>query len=251
MNKKKAEQLRRDAADGLESLATILDAQGLVRDSSSLHSASGQCRDDKPFGDLSWRYSFGILEFDLSRSRFRKIRPEGAEVLRLELSGTICGKFLDDDSDDDPLHELAIGIVVRGQVKDGSVYKPLACAWHLDRDENGDGVGEFCHPAYHFQSGGQKIWEISGFDYSSHLLLESPRNAHYPLDAVLAVDYVVSHFLGNPSWQTLRQDATYQRLLHESAEKFLKPYARSVAAAWNSVGLSSTWDGRLLWPSLL
>ncbi len=122
---------------------------------------------------------------------------------------------------------------------------------YLVRDEDGGGVGEFCHPAYHFQSGGQKIWEISGFDYGSHLLLESPRNAHYPLDAVLAIDYVVSHFVGDSTWQTLRQDATYQRLLRESAQRFLKPYACSVAAAWNSVSLNSTWDGKLLWPSLL
>lgn len=251
MNKTKAKQLRRDLAGGLESLATILDAQGIVRDSGSLHAAAVQCRSDKPFGDLSWRYSFGILEFDLTQSRFRKIRPIGAEVLNLELSGTVCGRCLDDDSDDDPLHELEINIVVKGRVKDGSVPKRLTCAWHLDRDEDGGGVGEFCHPAYHFQNGGQKIWDLPAFDYGSHLLLESPRNAHYPLDAVLAVDYVVSHFVGDSVWQTLRQDATYQRLLRESAQRFLKPYACSVAAAWNSVSLSSTWDGKLLWPSLL
>ena len=238
-------------ADELRGLATALDIAGLIRDSGSLYAAAAQCQSDKPFGNLSWRYTFGILEFDLSQSDFKKIRPEGATALTLELSGTICGKCLGDDADEDPLYELGINVVIKGWVKDGKTRKPLTWAWHLDRDKNGGGVGEFCHPAYHFQGGGQKIWEMPDFDYGSFLLLESPRNAHHPLDAVLAVDYVVSHFLGDSKWQTLRQDATYRRLLDESAKRFLKPYVRSLAVVLSSTNSNSIWNGKLLWPNLL
>lgn len=250
MNKTGASQLRRSVADNLKLLARILEETGIVKDAGSLLGAANQCLTDNPYGHFSWRYDLGVLNFDLSESEFKNVRPVDTEVLRLELSGAVCGKCLDDDAEDDPFHELTLNFVIKGRIKDGNTYKSLTCAWHLDRDENGGGVGEFCHPAYHFQSGGQRVWEVPSFDHGSHLLLESPRNAHHPLDAVLAVDYVAAHFLGVSKWKALREDPTYQRLLRDSAESFLKPYARSVAAAWSSISLNSTWDAKLLWPSL-
>lgn len=120
------------------------------------------------------------------------------------------------------------------------------CAWHLDRHIEGGSSTE-AHPLFHFQHGGHAMKE-----YSEHLgrslLAPAPRMGCPPLDAILAIDFVLSNFAGS-CWNELREEATYLRLLQQSQKRFWKPYWAMLASWWNQ-GPKDNSKISALWPHL-
>ena len=84
---------------------------------------------------------------------------------------------------------LDIELLVNGELH------PLRSAWHVDTHlfagEAGDGV----HPRFHFQFGGKDFAHLDEA-IRGVLLSEAPRLACAPLDGVLAIDFVLSHYAG-------------------------------------------------------
>ncbi len=63
------------------------------------------------------------------------------------------------------------------------------------------------------------------------LLLEAPRPALAPLDGILAIDFVLSHYHGT-IWEDLRlMDPRYARLRAPSMRRYWGPYFRLLANA--------------------
>jgi hypothetical protein len=85
------------------------------------------------------------------------------------------------------------------------------------------------------------------------LLLDPPRLLHPPLDAILAVDFVLSNFMG-AKWKQLRADEHYETMITHAQELFWKPYVKSLfAAGWGSA--KERKERKLffkqLWPNLV
>jgi hypothetical protein len=245
MNKAKRRQFRRDRANELRSLARVLTHEGIIRDDGPLQHAAEECQS---LNSDEWGYSFSELIFYTDpSSSLRHIRPKGAEIDSFELNVSLKGMCLDDDDPSDPFNQLAVDIIINGISNENTSLK---CAWHLDKHQrtNDDGVSNFAHPEYHFQHGGRHVWELEQFGFQ--LLLEPPRLAHPPLDGILAVDFIISNYLGG-SWLKLLEDATYLTLVQSSQERCWKPYARATAAIWKSIELESSWSAKHIWPQIV
>lgn len=244
------ETLCKQLASDLLLLADLLIRHGVVGDTSPLMSAASSLKPFRPTTQDSsrdpkksklsntfyWRYDIDDLIFDLSADKElqRHLRPQTAVNLKLVLTVKIKALFTSDNDSADLLEDLNIGCVVEAEDSEDHQKKPRCC-WHLDRHilENsqpgGTTLGEpkVAHPLYHFQYGGRHIWDLA--DFGHHLILDPPRIAHPPLDGVLAVDFVLSNYLGS-KWLELREDTVYQRIVKSSQQLFWKPYAQRIAA---------------------
>lgn len=256
MASKNPDNFRRERATELRELAQILLKQQICRNSSPLDKAAAMCRDDKPKGKNSWGYHLNGLLFRIKTPRHTLPRKIG-DYLDVELSVSLKG-VCEEDSDDPFQDELSVSIVV--STNEVSAGRKNLCAWHLDRHilEAGDHETEEVHPLYHFQYGGKRMYGIENL--GQVLLLDPPRLLHPPLDAILAVDFVLSNFSG-AKWKKLREDGNYRNMITDAQKLFWKPYVKSLfAAGWGSA--KEREDGRgsaderkaflkQLWPNLV
>jgi hypothetical protein len=201
-------------------------------------------------GEQVWGYEFDALEFlKVDDESFRHSRPENSVILSLELGVSLSGPCLDENAPDNPFSKLSGDIVVNGLTADEK--KILKCAWHLDkhiRDKEADEPA-LAHPEYHFQHGGYNIRQLG--DYGLHQILESPRIAHPPLDAILLVDFILSNYCGS-DWKTLRlEDSTYKELVVSAQERYWAPYALATAVVSKTITATSPWKAKEIWPQLL
>lgn len=104
------------------------------------------------------------------------------------------------------------------------------CAWHFDRHIEGGNQTE-AHPLFHFQHGGHALSLHSGL-LGNSLVIPAPRLAFPPMDAILAIDFVLSNFAGD-CWRNLRNNPVYLRLLEEAQRAFWTPYFTTLASWWD------------------
>jgi hypothetical protein len=112
----------------------------------------------------------------------------------------------------------------------GADTHDLRTAWHVDTHLHTDTFSGSIHPRFHFQVGGQ---DLAAVDHAMRgaMLLDAPRPALAPLDGVLAVDFVLSHYCGT-TWEILRLDeARYGRVRAPSIRRYWQPYYRLLAEA--------------------
>lgn len=245
---------RGNRADDLRRLARILYDNGLVRDTEPLLTAAGSCQQEP--GPTKWQYEFEGLVFrpiDLKDNQgIRHTHPQSIETIEVELHVCLKGECLQVDNLNDPFTELVVELEIRGYSDDATEY---FSAWHLDRQigaELPNQINHAVHPIYHFQYGGDRVWNKPDKSYGLHLLLETPRFPHPPLDAVLAVDFVLSNYFGD-IWNELRQDDAYQELIVSAQSMCWRPYAVAATSQWPQVfGMAapSNWASQLIWPSL-
>lgn len=125
---------------------------------------------------------------------------------------------------DDQITDLVLEISIR------SASGEHICAWHFDRHIEGGKKPLEAHPLYHFQHGGHAM-EPHAELLGKTLLLPAPRLAFPPMDAVLAIDFILSNFAGE-CWATMRKDSTYLRMLQQSQKLLWRPYLRKLADWW-------------------
>jgi hypothetical protein len=79
------------------------------------------------------------------------------------------------------------------------------------------------HPLFHFQFGGERLNDIDE-SIRAILIPEAPRVATVPMDAVLAVDFVLSHYFGM-LWRKLRDtEPRYRRLVRAATKRYWAEY---------------------------
>jgi hypothetical protein len=84
------------------------------------------------------------------------------------------------------------------------------------------------HPRFHFQVGGERLDAIDA-DIRGVFMPETPRLACAPLDAILAVDFVLAHYCGE-RWSLLRDlEPSYGRLRKNPMQRYWSPYFRTLA----------------------
>jgi hypothetical protein len=249
----KAQAIRDDLSDELLTLADILEVNLPGFDGGSLKDAANECEDPTEYGQSSWGYSVDMLQFfDYEPSG--NLRPEIARAgeLSLEVDLRIAGRCDSlEDGTEDPLHKLELNLLVWGE----GAEKDLLNSWHLDRHISEEGDEMYTdHPLYHFQFGGEKMWnEVQ--DYGELLLPEAPRIAFPPMDVVLAVNFVLANFFGN-EWNGLidldEGKEEYRKLVADAQNRLWRPYAQALSTAWNPGPFDShDWPPGSIWPQLI
>ena len=236
--------VHRDRAKQLDDLASILEAESVCKDVSSLRSAADQCRNRDRKNKL-WGYDISGLLFDVND--VRHVVPSGVYDVRLSLDVSVKGECQLKDSIDDPLTYLQIDMMIQGRKEKDKI---LICTWHFDKhvSEKGGSVPDEAHPCYHFQFGGRGMRHLT--DLGESLILSPPRLAHPPLDGILAIDFVLSNFCAI-QWQQLKKNNQYATLIMEAQRLFWRPYASIISSAWNPPSENVKWQPHHVWPQLV
>lgn len=237
---RRAQAFRSERANELRSLADDLYKSGVVSDVSPLLQAATECN-SRPKNPLGWEYSLSDLYFDTLIPRNTLPKLEGR--LSVQLSLSLAGNC--EESSHDSFTELAIDI--HAEIISPKAPKSI-CTWHLDKhiytpDSN---EPEFIHPLYHFQYGGYRMASIHAV-LGQTLLLEAPRLAHPPMEAILAVDHVVSNYISGGRTLLLDEDS-YQRRLRHAQRRWWFPYAQALLQSFDKAEDPSLWT---LWPSIV
>jgi hypothetical protein len=177
-------------------------------------------------GDSYWGYQIAGLQLRI-RTPQNSLPPQTGGSLFVQLDLDVEGKYDEKHCDGDDLLHLVLQICIHTD------QKKNFCAWHFDRHIkcDGDEESEEAHPLYHFQHGGHAMEEISD-SLGRVLLLPAPRLPSPPMDAILAIDFLLSNFAGK-QWKKLRNDPQYLHLLQDAQNRYWKPYHQQLASWWD------------------
>lgn len=244
-----AKDLRTKVAKDLEQFAIILQAEGICADVSEFFRASSICQSYP--GD-KWGYSISGLTLQVGDSV--KCIPTHIKKFTCRLDVLVEGSSGSFPPQSDPLQKNQVQIELRAE-NGRNRAMPFLQAWHFDRHPGSCSSPKTAHPRYHFSSGGNRIKAYLGQIGKAHfdgvLLLDSPRLAHPPLDGILAVDFILSHFSGT-DWRRLSQLPDYQRIVSCSLSMLWQPYALALFAHWSTdYAAKAVWPIAELWPAVI
>ena len=263
VSKRATKKFRRERADELRILAAVLSESGLVKDRGPLESAASECAGQG--GPSRWKYTVADLLIEVPSSHLSNhqntypcdITALSATMV-IEVEGEIESTALD------PFHKLVVDCRIATTHNDGV---ERISSWHLDRhpatsDLDANEVDcHFAHPRYHLQLGGRGMASADGF--GGVCVLETPRLAHPPLEAILGVDFFLSNY-ASPMWLELSRRRTaardeaklrnevsgrYEHLLKSAQRAFWRPYARGLGTIESSS--TQAMEAGLLWPQLV
>lgn len=211
-----------------------------------VHSASGDLWQSVGGVDV---LNIELANIELKIHSEQRFKPAGVElddhlvaniILQQDLELASAGASLDS------ILQNAVSFEIKGEVTRGRTKREVISAWHFDRHSHESAPSSTCHPTYHWQFGGWGLKEISD-QIDGVLIMDTPRLFAPPLDAVLAVDFLLAHFNG-PRWQTVRtQEPRYAEIVRRSQARLWKPYFNELTAHIDNVGSStSNHFGKLL-----
>lgn len=253
---------RRLAAD-LQKLANILYKYCPTADISSIQTAMAQLKDNQSIPQIPreasnpnlWGYSINSLIFKFDKSP-EDIYPAGCKDLKIIIDIKAIGNCNDLGSLNDPFKLLEFNIVIEGTRFIDREGKQLSTSYHLDKhiSSDEDSEPEFPHPIYHFQFGGKKLMQREELKTGDLLILDSPRIGHYPMEAVLGIDFILSNFFPI-IWKTMRSESPeYISLVEEYQELILKPFVHTHASKWkysqDSIVNTKFWNHTKICPQL-
>ena len=222
-----AAKKRKLVALDLRFLADALLHHGICNDVGPIHSAAEQCLRGDSAAPNEWAYEVTLLTFSVPALDGGLPAVLGQAKLQLSISARGYPPEIREDSD--PFTALAVDLRVVALAPSGYAYETVSAAWHFDRhvgtDEDGRGPA---HPLYHVQYGGNAMKSL---DLAETLLSDPPRLIYPPLDAILAVDLVLSNFLAT-EWHRLREDGAYRRLTSNAYREFWAPWFATVSRIW-------------------
>lgn len=118
---------------------------------------------------------------------------------------------------------------IQFRVKGKKGRHELVSAWHFDRHPYPPANNSPCHPTYHFQFGGQELKEVTD-KIDGVVILDTPRYFAPPMDPILAVDVLLSHFNG-PKWHTVRNnEPRYVSIVRRAQARLWKPYFDQISS---------------------
>lgn len=211
---------------------------------------------EKDSNNNLWGYNLSRVIFKFENTPRHTI-PDNCKDLKLILDIKVVGNCNDLKSMKDPFEWLEFNIVIEGTKFSQEENKQLITSYHLDRQLMGDDDGEpgYPHPLYHFQFGGRKLTGQNGLiDTGDLLVFDSPRIAHYPMEAILGIDFTLSNFFPHV-WHKIRKESNeYINLIEEYQELFLKPYIHTHASQWSyslaDISINDIWNPNMVCPQL-
>lgn len=204
-----------------------------------------------------WGYTLSRLIFNFE-STPRHTLPEDCKDLKLMLDIKAIGDCEDLGKMKDTFKWLEFNIVIEGTKFINKKPVPIVTSYHLDRHIQGetDGDADYPHPLYHFQFGGRKLTQNNGALETGNLLVfDSPRIAHYPMEAILGIDFTLSNFFPQV-WSKMKTESNeYINLIEEYQNLILKPYIHTHASRWlycdNEIEISDIWCPVAICPQLI
>jgi hypothetical protein len=203
-----------------------------------------------------WGYTLSRLIFKFDKTP-KHTTPNNCKDLKLILDINVVGNCQDLNTLNDPLKWLEFNIVIEGTKFRGDENLLMITSFHLDRHQYSieDNDAEYPHPLYHFHFGGKKLNEYTGSIETGNLLLfDSPRIAHYPMEAILGIDFILSNFFPQVWLRMKNESNEYLNLIEEYQEMILKPYIHTHASQWpySTIALASNslWNPNAICPQL-
>jgi hypothetical protein len=224
----KPASIRRRISNDLMSLSQVLEkhSAAVVKNAEVLKSSANQC--SRQTSNSEWNYEVAGLQFRVKTPQ-NVLPSHCGDWLLVEIDLDVGGAL--DDVLDDCFNSLVLNVSIRTENHEN------ICSWHFDRHITGDGDDDMdepeeAHPRYHFQHGGHAMKGIAE-DLGKVLLLPAPRLPFPPMDAVLAIDFLLSNFAG-ACWKELRNEPIYVRLLKDAQRRHWKPYLERLASWWGA-----------------
>jgi hypothetical protein len=253
---------RRRIANQLTRLSNILYRTGICDNIEPINEAARALKTEERVmvnpltekGDRNiWGYDISDLTLKF-KDNPKHIMPTDIYDLVLKLNVTVYGELPNLKKIQDPFIFMGVSIILSGSraisngKNDFNIIESVSSI-HLDRDK-GEKSDE-PHPSYHFQFGGKNIRNLKkDNDNFGHLMvLDIPRINHYPMEGILAVDFVLSNFF-HEVWNNLIQDGEYSNLVREQQKLCMKPYFQALANKWNFDSTIIDWNNDTILPQL-
>ncbi len=232
----------KDIAADLCKLALLLNTYGLCTDVSPLNNA-GQSFIQKD--SSTWDYELQKITFTNADEVGGRLPSDSMEI-SITLSLNINGQQVETTEIYNPLSKLNVDIEIDGRRINPASFEveDLYSCWHLDLhiEENGDGQPKYCHPMYHFAFGGNKMEARGDAFFGSGIFLPAPRLIHPPMDAVLAIDFILQNYFERSRIQKLLEDSSYVEIVRNSQNRLWKPFFSSLYSYWNAENLTVNKD---------
>lgn len=242
-NEKIGAEYRKELKKELLKMAEFLrnNCSDICANPDSLHTAANSLNDRAGADYLSWRYHLVELGFRATtpKNSLPSSLPKILDVI-LDISAEGVAK----NAAHDPFTKLEVNIQLKAVIN-GNEHLDT---WHLDRHITNGNIPNEIHPLYHIQRGGHRMSGLKN-NIGSTMILEPPRISHPPLDAILGIDYVLSHYLGS-KWQELREDDEYEKLINDAQLRLWSGGAWTWAKHWTQPAGISVKNSLKLSPSL-
>ncbi|TKT93340.1 hypothetical protein [Dyadobacter frigoris] len=229
---KKELENKQIAAD-LCKLAILLNTYNLCGDVSPLDGAGQSFIETE---SKIWKYNLRKITFNDADEVGGRM-PSESEQISVSLSLFIKSSGVIGDEVSNPLSELNVDIEIGGQRLNSRTYEidDLYSSWHLDlhEEEMGDGSPKFSHPLYHFSFGGEKMEGMGEDLIGNTIILPAPRLMHPPMDAVLAIDFILQNYFIREKIKKLLSDPEYKEIVRNSQLRLWKPYFASIYSFWD------------------
>jgi hypothetical protein len=225
----------KNVASDLCRLALLLSTHGLCSDVSPLDKA-GQSFLVKE--SPTWSYKLQKIIFNNVDEVGGRI-PYDATQISISLTVSIASSEHQPNVVCNPLKALAVDIEIDGcrlNPKTGEIDDLYSC-WHLDMhiERDGDKDPKYSHPMYHFAFGGNKMEEKSDGFFGNSVILPSPRLMYPPMDAVLAIDFILQNYYEKASIKNLLNDPIYLEIVGSSQNRLWKPFFASLYSKWGQI----------------
>lgn len=240
--KRAFDEHRAERAQELIDLANLLDQQGLTPDSEPIRRAASQCQGGVRVDNGRSYWGFEIVDLYINLEDQRHLRPHSAVmddcrgVLSVKVEEYAPQEAGDIDDGFELLRETSVDFHFDAYHEVDGEMSLLRAAWHLDTHNYSNESDHSVHPRFHFQLGGDRLAEVDA-DIRGVLIPESPRVACAPLDAILAVDFVLAHYCGK-RWNDFKDILpSYLRLRKRPIQRYWLPYFRTIADSIQSLDI--------------
>jgi hypothetical protein len=207
------------------------------------------CRDIAPLNRAAsdaqstatpWGYQLDELSFELP-PKPSGIKPVGLKGLEIVLSVAVRSRAARYSLAE--LIELTINIVLIGE----KTNQMSCAAWHIELHDGSK--SDYAHPFFHLQHGGTRFDAIAT-EFGQTIITDAPRITMPPMDAVLAIDFVLSHFFG-PVWQDCRLVPGYRAAVAQSQGWLWKPWFSVLAESCDPENAAARGTAVSIFPQLL
>lgn len=240
------DQHRDERAQELFDIAAILNDVGLTPDSGPILQAAAQCRSalktvrngEPDAGRQYWGFEVADLRVNLEKQRH--LRPRSAVMDQCSgVLSVVVQEFVPENEGAvgrsyDLLRQIYVDFHVDVFQEIDGVKHDLRAAWHVDTHLYTGTPTHGVHPRFHFQVGGERLDAIDE-SIRGVFIPEAPRMPCAPLDAILAVDFVLAHYCGE-QWDLLKDIVpSYLRLRKNPMQRYWSPYYRTLAEGIDSL----------------
>jgi hypothetical protein len=238
--RQKLDAYRDERAFELFEIADKLEQHGFTLDAGPVREAARQCRsairtargDVPDAGREFWGYEITDLRILLAAQRH--CRPRAATMDQVSGSLTVTvEEYVPQDLDEvgagfAHLRRLDTDFHFDAELVVDGVSQIVRAAWHLDTHLYVGTESDAAHPRFHFQVGGESLDDLDSA-IRGVFVPEAPRLPCAPLDGILAIDFILSHYCGR-DWQALRDlDPSYVYLRKAPMRRYWQPYYQALS----------------------